>query len=192
MAGIIGRRNSNIAHNKTGKTLIRKKVEKQRQKLYFKSKLDKVNVLKELYKLIQEVSSLYSIFIFEVKFKITRKQSDTLSEKAENVKIEIIEKLSMASMLIEFYADENKSIFFNYQKVLLKGFKIWEDYKLINRFDKNFVHRYSRAQLDIIGFNTDKVKEHELLLRKQIGKIGRNLISTRSPYEGVLEELSVY
>lgn len=178
------------AHNRTTKLSILKKAEKQRKKLRYKNNLDKVNALKELYKLILEISSLHSIFLSEVKYKISRKQCDALSEKVENIKISIIEKLSYSSMLIEFYAEENSTVFVKYQKLLFKGFKVWEDYKLIDRIDKNFIHRYSKAQLDIVSINIDKVKECEYLLQKQIGTMGKKLIHTQGPYEELLEDIS--
>lgn len=179
------------AHNRTTKLAMSSKAENQRIKLRYKSNLEKVNSLKELYKQIQEVSSLYSIFMAEVKYKISRKQCDALSEKVENIKIIIIEKLSTASMLIEFYADENNADFINYQRLLFKGIKIWEDYKLIDRADKNFIHRYCKAQLNIITINSDYVKEHEYLLRKKIGAMGKQLTYNHNSYESFLEELSI-
>lgn len=176
------------AYNRIIKLFMLKKSEKQRNKLRYKNNLTKANALKELYKLIVEISSLHSIYLTEVKYKVSRKQRDSLSEKVENIKIDIIEKLSYASMLIEFNAIENNSIFAKYQKVLFKGFKLWDDYKLINRNDKNFLHRYSKAQLDIVSINFKNAKKYEYMLQKKIGAMGRDLVKSQDPYLDLLED----
>jgi len=179
-----------IAHNRTTKLTNESNQRERNKQLYIETNREKINALKQLYELIHEITSLYSMYMARVKYKITRKQKNSLPDDAEEIKLKIIEKFSKASMLVQFYAVEKNVTFNHYQHMVIKGLRIWDAYQLVETTNDNFLHRLTKAHLELINKNHDRVKQYETALSFRIGSTGRKIINRRDPFKEELEQIS--
>lgn len=116
---LLGAGTAIVAHNRNTK-LTNDSNQQERKKLqYIEANREKINALKKLYEVIQEATSLHSVYMARVKFKITCKQRNLLFDNAEEIKLKIIERFSKAPMLVQFYAVEKSVIFNHYQRVVM-------------------------------------------------------------------------
>lgn len=180
-----------FANNRTTKLANDGFLRERKKQRYDETNREKINALKQLYELIQEATSLYSVYMARVKFNITRKQRNSLSDDAENIRLKIIEKFSKASMLVQFYAIEKSIAFDHYQRAVIKGLRLWDAYQLAEVKNDNYLHRLSKAHLELINKNRGKVMQYEADLALRIGSSGRKIINQSNLYEDVLEELDL-
>lgn len=180
-----------FASNRTTKLANDGFLRERKKQRYDETNREKINALKQLYELIQEATSLYSVYMARVKFNITRKQRNSLSDDAENIRLKIIEKFSKASMLVQFYAIEKSIAFDHYQRAVIKGLRLWDAYQLAEVTNDNYLHRLSKAHLELIDKNRGKVMQYEADLALRIGSSGRKIINQSNLYEDVLEELDL-
>lgn len=180
-----------FANNRTTKLANDGFLRERKKQRYDETNREKINALKQLYELIQEATSLYSVYMARVKFNITRKQRNSLSDDAENIRLKIIEKFSIASMLVQFYAIEKSIAFDHYQRAVIKGLRLWDAYQLAEVKNDNYLHRLSKAHLELINKNRSKVMQYEADLALRIGSSGRKIINQSNLYEDVLEELDL-
>ncbi|MBT8112955.1 MAG: hypothetical protein KJO47_04685 [Gammaproteobacteria bacterium] len=180
-----------FANNRTTKLANDGFLRERKKQRYDETNREKINALKQLYELIQEATSLYSVYMARVKFNITRKQRNSLSDDAENIRLKIIEKFSKASMLVQFYAIEKSIAFDHYQRAVIKGLRLWDAYQLAEVTNDNYLHRLSKAHLELINKNRSKVMQYEADLALRIGSSGRKIINQSNLYEDVLEELDL-
>lgn len=180
-----------FANNRTTKLANDGFLRERKKQRYDETNREKINALKQLYELIQEATSLYSVYMARVKFNITRKQRNSLSDDAENIRLKIIEKFSKASMLVQFYAIEKSIAFDHYQRAVIKGLRLWDAYQLAEVTNDNYLHRLSKAHLELINKNRGKVMQYEADLALRIGSSGRKIINQSNLYEDVLEELDL-
>ncbi len=180
-----------FANNRTTKLANDGFLRERKKQRYDESNREKINALKQLYELIQEATSLYSVYMARVKFNITRKQRNSLPDDAENIRLKIIEKFSKASMLVQFYAIEKSIAFDHYQRAVIKGLRLWDAYQLAEVTNDNYLHRLSKAHLELIDKNRGKVMQYEADLALRIGSSGREIINQSNLYEDVLEELDL-
>lgn len=180
-----------VAHNRTTKLTNDSNQQERKKQQYVEASREKISALKQLYELIQEGTSLYCIYMARVRFKITRKQRNSLPDDTEEIKLKIIEKFSKASMLVQFYAVEKSVTFDHYHRAVIRGLRLWDAYQLAENTNENFIHRLTKAHLDLIDKNYNRVKQYETVLSFSIGSSGRNIINSRNPYEEPLEELGL-
>ncbi len=180
-----------FANNRTTKLANDGFLRERKKQRYDETNREMINALKQLYELIQEATSLYSVYMARVKFNITRKQRNSLSDDAENIRLKIIEKFSKASMLVQFYAIEKSIAFDHYQRAVIKGLRLWDAYQLAEVTNDNYLHRLSKAHLELIDKNRGKVMQYEADLALRIGSSGRKIINQSNLYEDVLEELDL-
>ncbi len=180
-----------FANNRTTKLANDGFLRERKKQRYDESNREKINALKQLYELIQEATSLYSVYMARVKFNITRKQRNPLSDDAENIRLKIIKKFSKASMLVQFYAIEKSIAFDHYQHAVIKGLRLWDAYQLAEVANDNYLHRLSKAHLELIDKNRGKVMQYEADLALRIGSSGRKIINQSNLYEDALEELDL-
>jgi len=180
-----------FANNRTTKLANEGFLQERKKQRYDETSREKINALKQLYELIQEATALYSVYMARVKFNITRKQRNSLSDDAEIIELKIIEKFSKASMLVQFYAIEKSIAFDRYKRAVIKGLRIWDAYQLAEVTNNNFLHRLSKAHLELVDKNRDKVMRYESDLALRIGRSGRKIINQSNLYESVLEELDL-
>ena len=185
-----------FTHYKTNKYAIDREIQERKNRQYHESNKDKVDSLKQLYELIHEITSVYAIYMTKVKYKISHKQRDPLSDDVEELRLFIVESLSKASMLIQFYAIEKNITFNHFQHAISKGFSLWDTYQLTKikgkkgKKDKNLLERLSKAHLELIDKNAIRLSKYEFALTFRIGSQGRKILRSNDPYVEDLDRIN--
>jgi len=186
-----------FAHYKTSKLALDREIQERKSKQYQETKKDKIDALKQLYELIHEITSIYTIYMSKVKYKICRKQRSPLTDDVEELRLFIVENISKASMLVQFYAIEKNVTFNHFQQSISKGLSIWDTYQLVQikdkkgKKDKNYLDRLSKAHLELIDKNAIRVSQYEFALTFRIGSQGRNILRSNDPYVEELDQIKV-
>ena len=185
-----------FTHYKTSKYAMDREIQERKSKQYQESNKDKIEALKQLYELVHEITSIYTIYMTKVKYKISNKQRGPLSDDVEELRIFIVENISKASMLVQFYAIEKNVTFNHFQQSISKGLGIWDTYQLVNikgkkgKKDKDYLERLSKAYLELINKNAIKLSKYEFALTFRIGSQGRKILRSNDLYIDGLDRIN--
>lgn len=185
------------AHYRLNKLTLDREIEERKSRQYHESNKDKIEALKNLYKLTDEVTHLYNIYMSKVKYKISRKDRDQLPDEIDELSIHIIENMSKASMLVQFYAIEKNITFDHFQKTITRGLNIWDNYRFIDiknkkgKKDKKLLEKLTSANIELINRSLNKVKVYEAALKFRIGYQGRKIIRSGDPYVEGLDKIKI-